>query len=95
MLAPKRGQVYGYAPFQTLEIEARKGPGMSLNGEPYLRIKYRKSNIMKTNGIQNTGSLAMWEPTSGATNAGCGLMSAIAMIGFRFFFEAENLKAIS
>lgn len=63
-----------------------KGPGMSLNGEKYLRTKYRKNNIITTNRSQNTGKLELWNPTSRGTTSGFVLMSAIAVVGLLFLF---------
>lgn len=79
-------KVCGYIPFQTLEMEATKGPGMSLSGEKYLRTKYRRNNIITTNGIQDTGRLELWEPTSRGNTSGFVLMSAIAIVGLVSFF---------
>jgi hypothetical protein len=65
-----------YPPFHALEMDARKGPGMSLKGDISLRIKYRKNNIMTTNGIQNMGRFKLF---SRMTNSDFGLISPIAV----------------
>jgi hypothetical protein len=77
-----------YPPFHALEMDARKGPGMSLKGDISLRIKYRKNNIMTTNGIQNTGRFKLF---SRMTNSDFGLISPIA-VGVLFW--SRNLKVI-